>query len=257
MVIYKTINLANGKFYVGKDSRNLDSYLGSGILLQRAINKYGIENFKKEILEECSSLDELAEREIYWIKKLNAIKEGYNIAEGGNGGNTLSNHPDLDKITKKVWEKRRANPNFKKRCKEIGEKGARTRKERHTPSPFKGKSHSKETKRLLKLKASTKIEDYRKEHINNIISLYKQGYPYSYIRANVSPCSYSLIKKVIKEFNLSRPKKEVHNKKVNLDEFKKMIIKNISEEDVCKYFNISKRSYIRYFYKLGFKKRNN
>lgn len=51
MVIYKTTNLVNEKFYVGKDIKNNPNYLGSGLILKNAINKYGIENFKKEILE--------------------------------------------------------------------------------------------------------------------------------------------------------------------------------------------------------------
>ena len=49
--IYLTINLINGKKYIGKHYGELDdSYLGSGTILQKAINKYGKQNFKKEIL---------------------------------------------------------------------------------------------------------------------------------------------------------------------------------------------------------------
>lgn len=88
MIVYKTVNLVNGKFYVGKQASTIKWYLGSGTALKSAIKKYGRDNFKKEILEVCTSLEHLAEREIFWIKKLNAIKEGYNIAEGGTGGNT-------------------------------------------------------------------------------------------------------------------------------------------------------------------------
>ena len=88
MIIYKTTNLINGKFYVGKDERNKPDYLGSGINLQRAINKYGEENFIKETIEVCSTREELIEREKYWIKETKAQEIGYNIAEGGNGGNT-------------------------------------------------------------------------------------------------------------------------------------------------------------------------
>jgi hypothetical protein len=65
MIIYKTTNLINGKIYIGKDSKNNSKYLGSGLLLKRAILKYGKENFKKEILEECSSIEELNQREIF------------------------------------------------------------------------------------------------------------------------------------------------------------------------------------------------
>ncbi len=101
MVIYKTTNLLNGKFYVGQDSKNNLNYLGSGLLLQRAITKYGRENFKKEILETCNSKEELNDKEIYWIEKLNAIKEGYNIATGGEGGDTYSNNPNIKNIKNK------------------------------------------------------------------------------------------------------------------------------------------------------------
>jgi len=89
MVIYKTTNLINNKIYIGQDSQNNPEYFGSGKILNNAIKKYGKSNFKKEILEECSSKEELNEREIYWINKLNSMDTniGYNIATGGHGGN--------------------------------------------------------------------------------------------------------------------------------------------------------------------------
>ena len=88
MIIYKTTNLINNKFYIGKDAKNTKSYLGSGKVLKQAIQKYGKENFKKEILEYCTDLEHLDEREIYWIDKYNALEEGYNLTEGGTGGDT-------------------------------------------------------------------------------------------------------------------------------------------------------------------------
>jgi hypothetical protein len=88
MVIYKSTNLINGKIYVGQDTKNNPNYLGSGRILKFALKKYGIENFKKEILEECSTLDELNELEKYWIKKLNSTNKdiGYNVSFGGQTG---------------------------------------------------------------------------------------------------------------------------------------------------------------------------
>lgn len=88
MVIYKTTNLLTGQIYIGKDLHNNPTYLGSGIKLVHAIKKHGRENFTKEILEECSDPKVWLEREKYWIKKLSAIENGYNLAEGGAGGNT-------------------------------------------------------------------------------------------------------------------------------------------------------------------------
>lgn len=91
MIIYKTTNLVNGKIYVGKDEKNNPEYLGSGKILKLVINKNGRDKFKKEILETCSTRKELNDREKYWIKELDSIKEGYNIAEGGTGGKTKFN----------------------------------------------------------------------------------------------------------------------------------------------------------------------
>ena len=89
--IYITENLVNGKKYIGKhrcceNSRDDKYYLGSGKYLKLAIKKYGRKNFKLSILEYCFSPEELNEKEIFWIKKYNAMKDPnfYNIASGGN-----------------------------------------------------------------------------------------------------------------------------------------------------------------------------
>jgi group I intron endonuclease len=104
MIIYKTTNLINNRFYVGKDKMNNPRYLGSGKILKEAIKKYGKENFIKEILEICETVDKMNEREIFWIEELNAIEEGYNITKGGDGGNTIENHPNKNEISKKHSE---------------------------------------------------------------------------------------------------------------------------------------------------------
>lgn len=88
-LIYQTTNLINGKIYIGKHkTKNInDSYLGSGKLLKCAIDKYGKENFKKEILyilDTEKEMDEL-EKEIIddeFIKR----DDVYNIMIGGEGG---------------------------------------------------------------------------------------------------------------------------------------------------------------------------
>ena len=54
--IYKTTNLINGKIYIGKrQKQEFDKYyLGSGIYLKKAIEKYGKENFSCEIIDKCN-----------------------------------------------------------------------------------------------------------------------------------------------------------------------------------------------------------
>ena len=88
MVIYKTKNKITGRIYIGQDKSNNPEYLGSGKILRQSIEKYGKENFEKEILEECSSKEQLDLAEKYWISYYNSTDRniGYNIAVGGSGG---------------------------------------------------------------------------------------------------------------------------------------------------------------------------
>lgn len=103
MVIYKITNQVNSKIYIGQDKHNNPVYLGSGKILHLAFQKHGIENFNKEIIEECESKEHLDEREKYWINFYNSTDRniGYNIALGGEGGDTITNHPDKDLIRQK------------------------------------------------------------------------------------------------------------------------------------------------------------
>ena len=113
--IYVTSNNINNKQYVGFHSTNNlnDGYLGSGLLINKSINKYGRENFKQEILEMCENYN-WKEREIYWIKEKNTINpNGYNIAEGGNGGDFLSHHPNKKEICEKISASLYKNPPMK------------------------------------------------------------------------------------------------------------------------------------------------
>ena len=93
--IYAVKNRLNEKIYIGKceddfDKRFREHKRGfkSNIHLQRAFNKYGLENFDFIIIEECSP-ELCIQREMYWISYYKETKNTlYNIAEGGRGGNT-------------------------------------------------------------------------------------------------------------------------------------------------------------------------
>lgn len=104
MQIYKITNLINNKIYIGKDTTSDSKYFGSGLLINRAFQKYSKENFTKEVIDETDNYDELSKKEIYWISKYESTNRdiGYNISPGGDGGDTLSNHPDLDLIKEKI-----------------------------------------------------------------------------------------------------------------------------------------------------------
>lgn len=85
--IYKITNQINGKIYIGKHSTdNLnDGYMGSGKLIKKAIQKYGIENFTKEYLAFCDTDEKLNWFEKFYIKKCKAKEVGYNLTDGGDG----------------------------------------------------------------------------------------------------------------------------------------------------------------------------
>jgi group I intron endonuclease len=96
MYVYLTTNIVNGKGYVGQhvsDDKN-NKYLGSGILINKAIQKYGKNNFAKEIIEYCTSEKQLNEQEEYWIKEKHTLTpNGYNISESGYGNGTRGVEP--------------------------------------------------------------------------------------------------------------------------------------------------------------------
>ena len=99
--IYKTTNLINGKLYIGqhKSEEYDSSYYGSGKLIRRAIEKYGITNFSNEVLCECLSKNDLDKMEKHFIKKYDSRNSlvGYNISFGGDGGDTFTGLSDKEK----------------------------------------------------------------------------------------------------------------------------------------------------------------
>lgn len=111
MIIYKTTNLLNGKIYIGQDSHNNPNYYGSGDLIKRAIKKYGIENFRKDVVEYCTSQEHMNEREIYWIACYNSVDRsiGYNITPGGNKGPSRKGCCDSEKTRMKKSLAQRGN----------------------------------------------------------------------------------------------------------------------------------------------------
>ena len=87
------INKINGKMYIGQTTKTLEERMKRHIYIskhdpkthfQKALNKYGAENFIFEELEICDSMSMLNEREQYWIKKYNTLSPyGYNLNSGG------------------------------------------------------------------------------------------------------------------------------------------------------------------------------
>lgn len=137
--IYKITNTLNGKFYIGKhQTKKLDdSYMGSGKLIKPAIKKYGIENFKKEILYIFETGDDMNEAE----KNLVILSENsYNLCPGGKGGFGYINTTGIIKFKGK---KHSAESRPK-----MGHPGNKT---------FLGKNHNLDTKEKIGLNSKLKL----------------------------------------------------------------------------------------------------
>lgn len=131
MIIYKMTNKKNGKVYIGQTCRSLDERIREHarhrfIAIDKAIQKYGIEMFNVEVIDEAKTIDELNEKEIYWIKQFNCIvPNGYNMCNGGD--NTIGFHHREESKRKMAESKSKMF---------IGEN-----------NPFYGKTHSEEQKK--------------------------------------------------------------------------------------------------------------
>lgn len=139
-IIYKATNKTNGKAYVGQtvqtiEKRMMQHMYGHKTYFDCAIDRFGIDNFEIEIIDTADSIDELNEKEKYYISSLNTmLPNGYNLCEGG--GNTTGYHHKEESKRKMSIAKSKMY---------IGEN-----------NPFYGKKHSEETRK--KISESKKYE---------------------------------------------------------------------------------------------------
>jgi len=144
--IYKITNLVNGKKYIGQTVNTFNeryNFAGEGIErvwaylnfrrgketfyesriyhnnhLLKAIEKYGFDNFTVEIIDTAETLDELNQKERYWIEHHKAFTDGYNYCIGGNGtkGYRFSKESKRKmSLSRKGIHAGKKNPNYKAR----------------------------------------------------------------------------------------------------------------------------------------------
>ena len=186
-IIYKIENKLNKKVYVGKTTKidNFESYYGSGKIIKAALKKYGKESFTKEIIHYAFSMEELNEKEIYFIKHYNsAIPNGYNIGLGGEGNSLFYYDNNTIQVIKEkrkigihnyyksddyliVGSKERSANNSGKNNPMYGKSGhtkPHTEKTKKTLSDInKGKKLSNATKRKISISAKESMTEERKQ----------------------------------------------------------------------------------------------
>ena len=156
--IYKIIN-PKGKIYIGqstniKNRKKHYKYLNSssiGSKLFNSLRKYGWENHKFKIIEECSVKD-LGRKEKYWKVYYNSIQEGLNIQFDEEKGGILSE--ETRKKISNAWKNKTKEElliiNEKRRQGNLGK-----------PKPGAGrKSYTKEQKIALGNRSYYKSEDF-------------------------------------------------------------------------------------------------
>lgn len=181
-IIYKTTCLVNGKIYIGqriiRNQNNLDRwYLGSGTHLKRAVDKYGFDNFQRDII--CKVTDNnqamVDKLEEFFIKKYNStdLSIGYNILSGTandfGSGSPMKNPIVVEKVFAKLRGRKGAKRSreARKHMSEAAKKSWED-KERRKKASKRMKQMMTETHKehLSELKKGMKLSDEHKEKIS-------------------------------------------------------------------------------------------
>ena len=86
--VYQITNKTNGKIYIGvHQTENLnDGYYGSGIVLNYAIRKHGLDSFDKNILHIFDNPDDMFSKEVELVDdEFISRQDTYNIHVGAHG----------------------------------------------------------------------------------------------------------------------------------------------------------------------------
>lgn len=159
--VYRTQNLANGKYYFGvhKTKNPYDEYLGSGVVLKRAIAKYGEWLFIKNVCFIYDNAEEAFAKEFELIETYRNDQLCYNLRQGGSGGFDWINAkglcsantaPGLAAIARvfKLHPEKRSRP-----CPWLLTSDARKK----ANAKLQGHKHPDSVKRLISLRASERV----------------------------------------------------------------------------------------------------
>jgi group I intron endonuclease len=183
MIIYKSTNKITGKIYIGQTTHTLDkrikghikeSKIESNRPFMLSINKYGEDNFIFETIDSADNLDELNNKEIYWIDFYNSISpNGYNVTGGGQG-KKMKTTKELSRIiseglkNSEKWQETKNSEEYIKKRKEyfIGWNKGKKFSQEH-----KEKIWEKNKERILEFNKSTSKKWIVIDENNNIVRI--------------------------------------------------------------------------------------
>lgn len=163
--VYETKNLINNKTYIGTHITDYpnDNYLGSGIIITKAIKKYKSENFQKEILFIFNNPEDMFAKEKELVNKEWITKpDTYNIKLGGEGGWDYVNKNGLNIGVQFILDnnlhkhQNRSSSGLATKKLKVGIFNPKYNEIRSewSKNSFKNKKHTKETKKQIGLKNS-------------------------------------------------------------------------------------------------------
>ena len=121
--IYKITDKTNGLVYIGQAmnikrrfSEHKTSNKGKKGPIDYIIRTKGVNNFIFEVIEECT-IQELKEREQYWIAYYDSYNRGYNLTPGGDGSSPGEDNVNSCLTTEDVIQIRIAYNNHESKIK--------------------------------------------------------------------------------------------------------------------------------------------
>lgn len=147
---YKITNNINGNYYYGVHSTNNldDGYMGSGVLLNYAYNKYGKSNFTKEIKCYFTTLDEAYSYEAEIVnQELVDDPKCYNLICGGHGGRGYKFTDEQKQVQSKNAKKQWQSDELRKQNSDSNKKAWSNKELKNKHSEIMKKSNSDETRR--------------------------------------------------------------------------------------------------------------
>lgn len=251
--IYLIRNKIDGKIYVGQSvnikaritahKRKLKINKHGNDYLQKAFNKYGADNFEFKVIENCN-MEELDNKEIYWIKKFNSINRnfGYNLESGGHQGKITCLESKLAKCGEK-------NPMFgKKHSLEFVEKIKMLNRGNSDKLTVKDVEEIKN-----KLYSGIRQIELSKEYNVTISTINKiaRCKNWQWLNSELNKKIISIEEDKRKELKKSKQKKAeaIIQDKLNKEKIKKLVLEDyknkLPKSEILKKYKLANTSYIR------------